>query len=269
MRRVLTLVLLPLATLAMTTAIAKAQEPAPPAQPETGNVAETLDQARALRGDGRYEDVIDLLEPLLEDLRPDPERLQETYLLLIESHVLIANEFEPEASARRGMINLARQLVHECLGVPELRHTQANELGSVPIEMTELFEEVRREIFGTLWITSLDPADAEVLLDSVVMTPDESGDLRETDLPAGTHLLVLRHPDRKEIVDEIEIVPAQVLSKEYVLPKKKGAWWYVTRIAVPVAAVAAVVVALVGSDEPTDQPEEPLPGPPDPPAKGF
>lgn len=246
---------------------ASAQEPQAPAPASSDeSTSDVVEQARAFQGQGRYEDAIQVLEPLLEQTDLGVEQLRQTYILLIEAHVGRANSFPPRAKDRDLWLGEARRLVRECLSTRPLRHTRVDP-ESYPEEMVTLFDEIRREIFGTLWITSLEPPDAEVRLDGELMQPDEDGTLQETDVAAGPHVVELRHPDYQDVTDPIEIAAAQVLTKDYVLPRNKGVWWYVSRVGVPVAVVAGVVVALVSGDEPTQTAPEPLPEPPGPPSQ--
>jgi len=230
------------------------------APPET---EELLRQARSHMQQLEYEEAIALLEPVLATPAIDTALLGETYLLLVEAHVYRGNLGPPGTKERQLWYDEAAKLVHDCLARPDLRHIDPDPPESYPAEMVQLFAAARREMFGTFEIGSLDPSDAEVLLGGAPLVRDADGALRRTAVPIGRHVLLVRRPGYREIVEDLEISPATVSSRSFSLERDRGFGWYATRVIAPVAAVvgAAVVIATRGGQE-----ETPFPPPPNPPS---
>ena len=258
-----TLALAVLVALAPIHSLSRALAQVPSSEPaESIDIESRFEDARAFMQQLEYERAIAVLEPVLEASRFDADQLRETYLLLVEAHVYRGNQSAAGTKEQQLWYEEARDLIHDCLGVRELRHTQPDPPERYPAKMLQLFDDVRREVFGAFEIAVLEPADAEVTLDGELVAPDESGVLRQIDVPVGTHELVISHPDYREITADVEISPATVVTRSYALDRKRGLRWYATRLFVPVAAVAGVIVVVVsgGAQEDPD-----LAGPPPPP----
>jgi hypothetical protein len=236
-----------------------------PESPSEVDVDASLAQAREyIYRDFQYDKAIEVLQDVVDALQFDADRLRESYLLLIEAYVLrgnsLANEVDRDLHHEK-----AKEWIRSCLSVPQLRDTVPPPGASD--ETVEYFDEIRREMFGTFEITRLEPPDAEVVFEGETLTPDANGVVREMNVPIGTRMLVIRHPDYQDITEDVEISPNTVVSRPYALRKNRGLLWYATRVGTPVVAVAGVLAAVLsGGDDKTDQPE-PLPGPPDPPQK--
>lgn len=238
-----------------------------PASAPAVDVDSSLEQARVLMTSLEYEKAIAVLEPVLEATRFNPDRLRETYLLLIEAHVYGGNRSAIGSKEQQLWYDEARDLIRECLGVRELRHTLPEPPENYPTEMLGLFESVRRETFGAFEITQLEPRDAEVVFDGQTVVAGDDGVWRVANVPVGVRMLVIRKPGYEDFTEDVEIAPATLVSRPYALHKKKGFGWYATRVAAPVIVAVGVVVGLAaGGDEPAAV-EEPLPVPPLPPSK--
>jgi hypothetical protein len=160
----------------------------------------------------------------------------------------------------------ARKAIVKCLNEPGLRHTWPSPPSHFPPEMLALFAEVRSEIFGAFRIVGLDPADACVTLDGdTLRTMPGDSLLGDLDIPVGLHLITLQRDGFRTVTAEINISPNSTLERDYRLAKARGPWWYVSRIGLPVTAVAALVISAGGGEhEPVDT-LSPFPPPPDPP----
>jgi hypothetical protein len=239
----------------------KAQAAAAKVESVASDIDSRLTTARTHMSSLRYEQAIALLEPvLLAEEPPDRERRRETYLLLIEAHVYRGNLSAAGTKEQQLWYEEARNLVRECLSVSELRHTRPDPPERYPAEMLRFFDDVRRELFGSFEIAILDPADAEVTFDGVVLPALADGTRRAASVPVGTHALVVRRDGYEEITEQVRVNPASVVTRSYELKRKRGVTWYATRIVAPVAVVAATVVAVTRKG---DEPD--LPGPPAPP----
>ena len=234
--------------------------PAPSVDPSL-DIEPQLEQARSHMQALEYEEAIATLEPVLLATRSDPGGLRETYILLIEAHVYRGNLSRAGTKEQELWYEEARGLIRECLGVRELRRTQPDPPEAYPVKMLRFFDEIRRGMFGTFEIGSLGPADAEVMFDGEVLLPVD-GVLRQTEVPIGAHVVVVRHPDYREISEDVEISAATVITRSYALERTRGWGWYATRVVVPVAAVVGVVVAATtsgGDEPPPDLPDAPEP----------
>ncbi len=231
------------------------------------DVDSSLEQARVFMTSLEYEKAIAVLEPVLEETRFNPDRLRETYLLLIEAHVYGGNRSAIGSKEQQLWYDEARDLIRECLGVRELRHTLPDPPERYPSEMLGLFESVRRETFGAFEITQLEPRDAEVVFDGETLVPGDDGVWRVANVPVGVRMLVIRKSGYEDFTEDVEIAPATLVSRPYELRKRKGFGWYATRVAAPVMVAVGVVVGLTAGGSETPAAEEPLPVPPLPPGK--
>jgi len=225
-----------------------------------GSVQTRVDEARRHMALLEYEQAIALLEPVLHASSP-PALLGESYLVLVEAHVYRGNVSAADSKERQLWHDEAASLIRACLGVRELRHVSPEPRERYPSEMVELFDEVRREMFGSFEIGELEPREAEVTFEGTLLERNASGILRRNDVPIGTHELSIRHPGYREIIETIEISPATVAMRSFTLERERGFGWYATRVIAPVAVIAgaAVIITRTGGEE------APLPGPPDPP----
>jgi len=244
-----------------TRAAAQVEVPSPPV-----DVDAQLEDARSLVSNAQYDKAIRLLEALLESIRPDRDRLEQTYLLLIESYVYSANDTEDQDLLRDLAMEKADELVRECLSIPALRHTRPDLVRS-PKEMIELFDMARREMFGKV-LLYVDPPEAEIVLDGEKLQPAEDGTCLVEDVPLGPRTLLVRHPDRKTRSEDVAIGAGEVLVREIRLEKKRGVGWYATRVVLPVGVAGTLVAVLAGGGGGDNPGEEVLggdpPGPPTP-----
>ena len=149
----------------------RSQETAAPAPallpPEA--IEARFQEARELIKNAQYGRAVDLLEPAIESLRPNMEKLREAYLLLIYTYEVWGNDERRGPNGMRGaelIYGKARDLIRECLGIRELRHMRPEPETDFPVEMVRDFEQVRNELFGQFRVASLEPKAAVVILDS-------------------------------------------------------------------------------------------------------
>ena len=237
--------------------------------PVATDLAPRLQEARECLKNGDYERAIDLLRTAIEHARNRLPELRDAYLLLIKTYVLRGNEYKLEIQGRLTSelyYSQARQKITECLSTKELRHTQPIPASEYPPEMANLFAEVRREIFGSLRVVDLVPADATVLCDAdtlhAALTDSLPGD---TDISVGPHLIVVRRAGYHDLTEEVHISPGSVLELRYRLEEKHGKGWYALRGGVLSGAIGGAAWAILGGKDKVAPGPQDLPGPPPPP----
>lgn len=231
-----------------------------------------LDSARELLRDGDYDRAIETLRPVLDEARAaalppdstgfgvdasadvDPlavRRLRDAYLLLIKTHVFLANDlkFKPQGRTASNLnYDEARRLIAECLTVHALRRTQADPVADPP-EMVQFFDEVRRRMFGGFRVVAVDPSESFVLLDGDTLEtiPEEDAYAGDMYLAVGTHEVVVRAraPGYHEFVDHIAISPDVTLERSYFLPKRRGWLWYALW-GTGIGAAGGLIAAIAG-----------------------
>jgi hypothetical protein len=269
---------------------AQPSEPAPPVEPapspapadstqsspvtqaESSAPLETqLRAARELLKAGDYDRAVELLRGSVDDARGEPETQREAYLLLIKAYVFLGNDFKfkPQGRMASGLnYKEAKATIAECLAIPALRHTKPEPADEYPPEMHALFAEVRSELFGSFRVVDLAPENAVVTFDGDTLhaLPGEPM-LGDVDLPVGPHHVVVMHDGYEDFTDEVTISPNAILERSYTLEKRHGKAWYAAWIGGAALVVGGAVALITGgsSGDPFDQP---LPGPPDPPASG-
>jgi hypothetical protein len=241
-----------------------AQTPAapPPAITDVG----PLDQARDLIKSGDYDRAIEDLKGVIGKERTRIATLREAYLLLIKTYVFIGNDYKLKPQGRE-LSNLnykaARELIAECLGLKELRHTQAEPASEYPPEMVSMFGEVRAQLFGSFSVSGTEPAGATVLLDAdTLRTLLGKSTLGDVDLTVGRHVVVIRYPGYQDLTEAVMIPPNSTLERSYQLQKRKGKLWYATRIGAVVGVVALVAGLRTEKPPATEEPLPPAPLPP-------
>jgi hypothetical protein len=236
------------------------------------DVQQQLATARELLKAGDYDRAIELLRGTLEASQGDTAALEDSYLMLVKTYVFLGNDlkFKPQGRMASSLnYKEAKGLIAECLSLPSMHDLKPEPADEYPPEMHELFDEVRREIFGAFRVVRLDPEGAVVVLDADTLQVLPGETFRgETNLPIGAHKVLVRHEGCEDLVDDITISPNAILERSYVLEKKRGKGWYAAWIggaAVAAGGVAALIAAGASTgDEPAPQP---LPGPPGPPAR--
>jgi hypothetical protein len=242
------------------------------AQESTPAPPESLDQARSLIKDGDYDGAIGVLRGTIQELKPNFPALREAYLLLIQSYVFLGNKnrYMPQGKETSALnYKAARELIVECLSIPQLRSTRPEPASEYPPEMITAFAEVRAQMFGSFRVVGLEPADAIVTFDADTLRPyvgdsTTAAGLSAVDIPVGNHVVGVSRPGFKMLHEEVAISPGGALERSYQLPRQRGKGFYAA-VAGGAALVVAGVVALWPDNETAGA--QPLPGPPGPPSK--
>jgi hypothetical protein len=241
-------------------------------QSELSEVLELRDEVRGLQQRELFESAIELLEATL--VLPDPsstELLREIHLLLVETHVLYGNalDFEEKPAMAGLSWEKAREWARKCLEHEALRDTDPRSVPEYPERGIRLFQELHREMFGSLRVDRLDPPDAEVRLDGKLLEqlPDEPR-VGALYVPVGEHTVLVRREGYQDHVETILVEGGSSIQKEYGLEKKRGFWWYALR-GTGVVAVGTTIAWLAGAfeDGTSEQSPSPLPEPPNPPSR--
>jgi hypothetical protein len=252
--------------LAIGTALAPLAATAQTAIPDSAAAAPpSIERARELISNGEYDEAILILKDVIK--LGDRAMLGEAYLLRIKAHVYLGNHFKFQDQGRVTadlQYREAESLVAEVLGIRELRHLQPS--ATDPPEMVRAFADVRNRLFGAFRVTELSPAHAVVILDGDTLRAAAGDSLpSDVDLRAGKHLVVVRAVGYKDVTDDVTIDPGSTLARGYTLEKRRGTMWYATRSAGTLGVVGGLIALLAGKEGSKTTPEQPLPGPPDPP----
>jgi hypothetical protein len=244
------------------TLLAQSTPPAPAAKQDP---ATALDRARELIKTGDYDGAIEILRGSIDRARPDV--LRDAYLLLIKTYVIVGNDYRFKPQGRENSrlnYERAKDIIAQCLGTKQLRHTQPVPASDYPEEMIGFFAEVRGKIFGSFRVADVQPADAVVLLDADTLrrTPPQN-QMGDVDIAIGSHVVTVRALHYRDVTETVTIAPNSTLDRSYRLAKRRGRAWYASVGAGAAGVVAGVVTLFGGKKKPEDQP---LPGAPPPPA---
>lgn len=227
-----------------------------------------LNTAREHLRSAEYDKAVAVLDAYIAESSGDPEALEPAYLLLINTYTVLSNDFRSRGDFVTSELYLdrAEASILECLEQPGLFHVRAVPEVDYPPEMVALFRATRVRIFGSFEVTALDPPQAVVKIDDVLVPVPEGLLLpRIENIPVGDHILSVEADGYKTFTEEITIRSGTVLARELELSKKRGFMWFASRGAV-VAGVVAIAFIAGGSGGDESDPVTELPGPPPPPS---
>lgn len=231
-------------------------------------------EVRNLQQRGEFEPALALLDSTIQRAPEDTELLHEAYLLLVETHVLYGNVFDVQGQRSTAQLHWdsARDRARQCLENPALRRTEPPAGADYPERGRQIFEDLRREMFGSFVVTSLDPPEAELRF------AGEPLDTRPADsegevvamvdyVPVGEHSVLVRQEGYEDQVEVVRIEGGSRVVREYSLQKKKGIGWWVIRGtgAVAVGSGIAWLAGAFDSNPSGTETLDPLPDPPPPP----
>ncbi len=125
-----------------------------------------------------------------------------------------------------------------------------------------LYDALRSEMFGELRIIT-SPDSCDVLIDGEFRGPSP---FYEKYFPVGSHTVRVIKSQYEEKEVAVDVEPAGDQTREISLKKIRGYKWWLSWVVVPVAATVGLVLALTLGGDDTPPEDEPLPGPPAPPA---
>jgi hypothetical protein len=225
------------------------------------DVSRRFEEVRALRSQGRFDQAIQLLERFVEERTESDEILRRAFNELVFSILSkrsMASDVEEQDRIYREAVSRAEQALTR---FPDLTADRI----AFPPDIDLIYDTLRKSMFGSLEVTA--PLDScRVFVNDVYQgtTP-----LSMRYHPVGDYTLTVTKSGYVDRETPVTILPGRDLQLEVTLNPQRGKKWWLTRVIAPVAAVAAVVVALVlpGDDQPSEEPAEPLPEPPPPPAR--
>lgn len=237
---------------------------------QTRKAGDPLDVARELIKAGDYDRAIEVLKAAMAGGRGEPTGRRDAYLLLIKSYVFLGNDlkFKPQGREASSLnYRAAREMIAECLGVKELRHTRPEPVSEYPPEMISAFIEVRGQVLGAFRVAGLEPPHAVVLFDGDTLRARPAEVMPgEVDLPVGRHQVVVQAPGYRTVTDEISISPNSTLERSYQLKRRRSRAWYATVATGAVGVVGGLIALAVGGGRKSAS-AEPLPDPPPPPSQ--
>jgi hypothetical protein len=188
------------------------------------------EQISSLRSQGQFTAAIAVLHEILDDPQASDEVLQRAYNDLVFTYYL---ERDVEGAREQARVALER--------FPSLTADPV----AFPPRVNETYDQLRREMFGSVTVTK--PDEAQVFLDE---------DLRgETPLlmdllPVGSHSLKLVKSGYHDYTESIVVDPNGRHVYEISMDRDRGAGWWLARGAVVVGAgVLIAVLANGGGDE--------------------
>jgi hypothetical protein len=129
----------------------------------------------------------------------------------------------------------------------------------------EIYETLRKEMFGSLEISQPENCNVFLLQDSVKVfkgvTPLELKLVR-----AGAYTLEVTRSGYHDYSTPISISPDQMYRMDIPLSRERSKTWWLTRI-IPTALAGALVTYLLWPEESTTSEPQPLPEPPAPPTR--
>jgi hypothetical protein len=208
-------------------------------------IATVWDRIAELRLRGEYEEAISLLDDVISRHADTEEILRHAYNHLVFTLVLMRDDVRVESAAREAL------LLFPDMNAPP---------PAFPDRMNDTYERLRRQMYGSLQITA-DPEESRIFLNGEYAgtTP-----LEIEYLGVGDYDLLISLPGYLDHESRLTIEPNQKLTQEISLDKHRGTGWWVLRVGA--GAVIGTVIALVAGSGGQDA-AQPLPGPPDPPAK--
>jgi hypothetical protein len=200
----------------------------------------------AQRARGEFDRAIEVLVDIIRDTGSSTGVLRRAYNHLVFTHQL---KSDPEGAQRYAREGLER--------FPDLTADPVE----FPPRVNATYEALRGAMFGSLAITK--PVGGEVSLDGEArgLVPLVLEYVR-----AGEHELVVRKPRHNDHAERIAIEPGVRHSFELSLERQRDTRWWLYRIG-PAALVVAGAILLLRDDPPPPDVVNPLPAPPDPPAR--
>jgi hypothetical protein len=204
-----------------------------------------LDQAGALRSVGDYDQAISILQEIMTQCSTSDAFMRRAYNEMVFTFL----EKADSASAKSAAIEAVTHF-------PDLEADPA----SYPAQVGRIYDELRREMFGALAITT-QPESCRVFLDGEFIGQSP---VNLALVPVGSHLVSASRSGYKDASVETLIAPSVSSNIPMALEKARGTTWWVWRIGPSVLAGTAIAIAS-GRGNNGSAESGPLPYPPDPP----
>lgn len=222
------------------------------AAPQKGDedISSSMERVNVLRARGEFQQAIEILNNIIKEYSASDQVLRYAYNQLIFSYQSMGEMEAARAKAREALERF-----------PDLKI----ETPDIPPSIDQIYNELRKEMFGSLKINKPEDCNVFLMRDSLKifsgMTPLEMPLIR-----VGSYTLEVTKSGYHDYVEPIDISP----DKAHILPnvpleKNRSTKWWLLRT-VPVAFAGALVTYFLWPEESTTEELQPLSEPPAPPA---
>lgn len=214
------------------------------AQSESDAMYSMFEKASALRSSGSYDEAVSVLQEIMAQCSSSEIFLRRAYNDLVFTLLEKPDSVTVKLIAREALTRF-----------PDLTADPAN----YPQRVTRTYEDLRKQMFGSLTVTT-QPESCRVFLDDkfIGMSP-----VSLAFVGAGIHAVNAGKSGYRDAFAEIVIGPSGASNLPLALEKKRGLTWWAWRIGPSLLVGTAVAIAVGGNDQPAEP--GPLPWPPDPP----
>ncbi len=214
------------------------------------NISERMERVSVLRARGEFQSAIEILNDIIREYSESDQVLRYAYNHLVFTYNSMGN--------RSAALEKARQALER---FPDLKV----ETPDIPPSVDEIYDRLRKEIFGSLDVSQPENCNVFLLQDSVKVfkgvTPLELKLVK-----VGTYTLEVTKSGYHDYSRQISIAPDQRYKLDIPLSRERSKKWWLIRI-VPTALVGALVSYLLWPEESTTREPQPLPEPPAPPTQ--
>jgi hypothetical protein len=215
------------------------------AQDQADPIYRQWEEAISQRRNGQYDEAISTLQGIVQQYPDDEAILRRAYNQLVFTYRM--------DRSNQGEYEVAREALTR---FPDL----AVDTIEFPAAINDIYDSLRREMFGEVTVRA--PEESTILLgdDYVGESP-----LIIPYVPAGEYDLRVTKEGYEEHRETVRVNPGGQNNFDISLNRHRSTGWWVTRIGGAVVASAAIAFALSSGSSESTPPEEPLPGPPEPP----
>ena len=215
---------------------------------EIEDISEKIERVNILRARGEFEQAIEILDDIIIEYHSSETILRHAYNHLVFTY------------HKMGRAGTAIEKAQEALErFPDLRV----EMPDIPPSVDEIYNTLRREMFGSITIEQ--PAGCSVFLtkDSIKAFMGETP-LELSLVRVGTYTLDVTKAGYHDYSMKINVFPDERQNVPVQMFLERGVRWWVLNLS-PIAFVGAFVAYMAWPRETSTAGLEPLPGPPDPP----
>ena len=251
--------------LALAACIALVMLPVLPGRPsaQVSPADEVFAEAQNLRARGDFDHAISLLSTLTSQDSLSEQQLRKAHNDLVFTHLSKRNASVDTGEQDTIYADLIACTEAALVRFPDLRADQ-----EYPPEMNLIYDTRRALMFGRVEVTCT--ADSS----TVALRAMDRDDVYEGTTPlvvpyvrVGEYTMTVARSGYKNREIQLSVGPSAILQREVTLSKERTTKWWLTRVVAPVTAGAAAIAAIiVGTrDDSTQDPTNPLDGPPPPP----
>lgn len=214
------------------------------------DISEKMEQVNILRARGEFDDAIEILNGIIRDYSSSDNVSRYAYNHLVFTY------------HKMGRAGTAIEKAREALDrFPDLRV----ETPDIPPSVDEIYETLRKEMFGSLTIERPFGCNAYLIQDENKIFKGET----PLELPlvrVGTYTLEVTKSGYHDYSRTINVFPDERLNVDVSMSPERGVKWWVLNLS-PIALIGAFVAYMAWPSETSTAEPQPLPGPPDPPTQ--